>query len=90
MLDFNAYETIASFGDTYAQVADVAVALHTHDTVEEAVKALYLTDPDDIHRTCVALGFDVPDDAYHPDFGPEEWAAKVPLTVETMMTVATS
>lgn len=90
MIDFNAYETIASYGDVYAEVADVAVALHTHETVEEAVKSLYLSDPDTIHRTCAALGYDVPDDAYDPDFDPEAWAAKVPLTVETMMTVALS
>lgn len=88
----DAFNDISRFGERYASVAEVTLALASFDTVEEAVEALCLDDLSDLHRTCRALHIEVPDDDEDPAFydNDDEFRAQVPRTVNTMMEWALS
>lgn len=85
------FNDISRYGERYASVAEVTLALANHDTVDAAVEALCLDDLSDLHRTCLALHIEVPDEE-DPAFydNDDAFRAQVPRTVNTMMEWALS
>ena len=90
-ISFGAYDDISRYGERYASVAEVTLALANHATVDAAVEYLCLDDLSDLHRTCVALHIEVPDEE-DPAFydNADEFRSLVPRTVNTMMKWALS
>ena len=88
----DAFNDIFRYGERYGFVAEVTLALVNFDTVDAAVEALCLDDLSDLHRTCVALHIEVPDDEEDPAFydNADALRAQVPRTVNTMMEWALS